>query len=34
MIWALTTLEWKELAAAGGIVLGSGAAYWIYERKT
>jgi amino acid transporter len=33
MIWALTTLEWKELAAAGGLVLGSGTAYWIYERK-
>lgn len=33
MIWMLTTLEWKELAAAAVLVLGSAIAYWLRERS-
>jgi hypothetical protein len=29
----LTTLEWKELVAAGGLLLVSGAVYWAVERR-
>jgi hypothetical protein len=34
MIWMLTTLEWKELAAATGLVLISGLVYWVIEHKS
>jgi amino acid transporter len=33
MIWMLTTLEWKELVAAAGLVIVSGVAYWISTRQ-
>lgn len=33
IVWMLTTLEWKELAAAAGLVAVSGAIYGIRERK-
>jgi amino acid transporter len=32
MIWMLTTLEFKEWASTGGLVLVSGVAYWIHRR--
>jgi APA family basic amino acid/polyamine antiporter len=32
MVWMLTTLEWKELAEAAGLVIVSGAIYGIRER--
>src|SRR5438876_3287578 len=32
IVWMLTTLEWKELAAAAGVVIVSGAVYGICER--
>jgi amino acid transporter len=31
IVWMLTTLEWKELAAAAALVIGSGAVYGICE---
>jgi amino acid transporter len=34
MIWMLTTLELKELAAAAVLVLVSGVAYWLHGRST
>jgi amino acid transporter len=33
MVWMLTTLEWKELAAATGLVLVSGFVYWRIGHK-
>ncbi|PWU12299.1 MAG: amino acid permease [Verrucomicrobia bacterium] len=33
MVWMLTTLEWKELAAATGLVLVSAVVYWFIEHK-
>jgi amino acid transporter len=33
MIWMLTTLEWKELVAAAGLVVAAGAIYWVWERR-
>jgi amino acid transporter len=32
MVWLLTTLDWKELAAVGGLVVVAGAIYGIRER--
>jgi hypothetical protein len=33
MIWMLTTLEWKELVAAAGLVATAGVVYWISEQR-
>jgi hypothetical protein len=33
MVWMLTTLEWKELAAVKGLSLVSGFVYWLIEHK-
>jgi amino acid transporter len=33
IVWMLTTLEWKELAAAAALVILSGLAYALWERK-
>src|SRR5262249_457611 len=33
MVWMLTTLEWKELAAVAGLALVSGFVYWLIEHK-
>jgi hypothetical protein len=33
MVWMLTTLEWKELAAVTGLAIVSGFVYWLIEHK-
>jgi amino acid transporter len=34
IVWMLTTLEWKELAAAGGLIIVSGIVYGLQARAT